>query len=256
MDILFFGKYFLCFVMFDPLEQFDIILFIDSFTLTNLWLFLFFNLGLIVLINKTQHLSFKNRFNLFFLVQKHIEQFLDNILVANTPLAKQFIFAIYLCIFLLLLVSNVLGLVPFGYTITSSFIVTISLSFLIFFLINIVAMYNSSFFQNLNLFLPTGTPALIIVLIVVIELISYLARLFSLAIRLFANMMAGHTLLKILIGFSFTMLLSTCLNTPFAFVPWLLVTVIYILEILIALLQSYVFLILLSIYFNDVISSH
>jgi F-type H+-transporting ATPase subunit a len=71
----------------------------------------------------------------------------------------------------------------------------------------------------MGLFIPTGTPLQISLLLVLIEIVSYIARLFSLAIRLFANMMAGHTLLKILIGFSYIMLISFSGLLPFAIIP-------------------------------------
>jgi F0F1-type ATP synthase membrane subunit a len=88
-----------------------------------------------------------------------------------------------------------------------------------FFIINILAIYRVGFFQFIGMFLPSGTPLQIGFLLVIIEIISYIARLFSLSIRLFANMMAGHTLLKILIGFSFSILFSFTSLIPFAVVP-------------------------------------
>ena len=136
---------------------------------------------------------------------------------------------------------------------TSAFIFTLLLSFVIFCLINIFAIIKLGFSQFLKLFLPGGTPLPIIILLVLIEIISYSARLLSLAIRLFANMMSGHALLKISIGFSFILFLSL------SFIgvgPWLIVVVIFLLEILIAFLQAYVFVILITIYLNDVNSSH
>jgi len=98
--------------------------------------------------------------------------------------------------------ANLIGMIPFTFTITSHIIVTFCLSFCLFVGINIRSVIDKqvSFFA---LFLPSGAPLLIAPFLVLIELISYIARVFSLAIRLFANMMAGHSLLKILIGFSF-----------------------------------------------------
>jgi len=96
--------------------------------------------------------------------------------------------------------------------------------------------------------------------LVVIELISYIARVFSLAIRLFANMMAGHTLLKILIGFSFIIALQNLNSTwPLlfvAFIPFLLVFIITFLEVGIALLQGYVFTVLMCLYIKDLYVAH
>jgi F-type H+-transporting ATPase subunit a len=82
-----------------------------------------------------------------------------------------------------------------------------------------LAIYRVGFFQFIGMFMPSGTPLQIGFLLVIIEIVSYIARLFSLSIRLFANMMAGHTLLKILIGFSFSILFSFTSLIPFAIVP-------------------------------------
>jgi len=107
-----------------------------------------------------------------------------------------------------------------------------------------------------NLFLPSGVPIFIAPFLVIIEFISYIAKVFSLSIRLFANMMSGHALLKILIGFSWALLSSGSALILLSIFPWIIVTAIMFLEMLIAFLQAYVFIILLSIYINDVLSSH
>jgi ATP synthase subunit 6 len=106
------------------------------------------------------------------------------------------------------------------------------------------------------MFLPSGVPLAISPILVPIENVSYIARVFSLSIRLFANMMSGHALLKILIGFSWTLLGSGIIGWTIALLPWLIVLAIIFLELLIAFLQSYVFVILIAIYINDVVSDH
>jgi len=92
--------------------------------------------------------------------------------------------------------------------------------------------------------------------LILIELISYIARVFSLSIRLFANMMSGHALLKILIGFSYALLGTGTVMMLLAAFPWLIVTAIMFLELLIAFLQAYVFTILITLYANDVLNMH
>jgi ATP synthase subunit 6 len=151
--------------------------------------------------------------------------------------------------FMFILISNLIGLMPFGFTMTSHILLTftLALAFNIGFLILGFQKQGISF---LKLFVPKGVPFLFKPLIIVIEVVSYLIRTFSLSLRLFANMMAGHTLLHILASFCFVG------GTIFSFVPWLLVFAVVLLEFAIAFIQAYVFVILLTIYLNDSINGH
>jgi ATP synthase subunit 6 len=151
--------------------------------------------------------------------------------------------------FMFILISNLIGLMPFGFTMTSHILLTftLALAFNIGFLLLGFQKQGISF---LKLFVPKGVPLLFKPLIIVIEVVSYLIRTFSLSLRLFANMMAGHTLLHILASFCFVG------GTAFSFVPWLLVFAVVLLEFAIAFIQAYVFVILLTIYLNDSINGH
>jgi F-type H+-transporting ATPase subunit a len=110
--------------------------------------------------------------------------------------------------------------------------------------------------QIYDLFLPSGAPLIIAPFLIFIEAVSYIARVLSLSIRLFANMMSGHALLKILIGFAWTLLCSGTFMAVIAVFPWVIVTAVMFLELLIAFLQAYVFTILVTLYINDVITFH
>jgi len=162
-------------------------------------------------------------------------------------------------IFLVIAGLNLVGMIPFAFTITSHIIVTLSFSFTLFMGINIRAILDKklAFFA---LFLPSGAPLAIAPFLVVIEIVSYIARVFSLAIRLFANMMAGHTLLKILIGFAFVIAVQNLShNWPLlivAFIPFLIVFIITFLEVAIAILQGYVFTVLMCLYIKDLYVAH
>jgi ATP synthase subunit 6 len=209
----------------DPLEQFDILIFKIPYIieLNNLNIFTFFVIFLLLIINY-DNTKLKNEKNneiktIFNFISISIVKFVDNITEANTNLSKQFFFFLFYVYFFFILFVNFIGLIPFSYTITSSFVITLSLSLFLFLLINIVGIYRMGFLPFMGLFIPTGTPLQISFLLVLIEIVSYIARLFSLAIRLFANMMAGHTLLKILIGFSYVMLISYSGLIPFAIIP-------------------------------------
>jgi len=150
---------------------------------------------------------------------------------------------------------NVIGLVPYSFTLTSHLIVTLSLSLAVFIGINIVCIriHGINFF---SLFLPSGTSIVLALLLVPIELISYVFKPISLSIRLFANMMAGHTLLKVIAGFAYTLMSNTGILFMLHYVPLLILIPLFGLELGVALIQSFVFSILICIYLNDSINLH
>ena len=152
-------------------------------------------------------------------------------------------------LFLLILFGNVLGLLPYSFTFTSHIIVTFGMAFTIFIGVTILgfAKHGMHFF---TFFAPPGTPVVMLPLLVPIEIISYLSRPISLSVRLFANMLAGHTLIKVIAGF------IPVLGVAFGVLPLALVVALTGLEILIAFLQAYVFAILTCLYINDAIHLH
>jgi ATP synthase subunit 6 len=138
----------------------------------------------------------------FFFILTALYNLSIGILRDNVFLYKNTNISFIFFLFLSLLAFNIAGLFPFTFTVTSSFVVTLFLSLTVFLAANIIGLYYNGFGLLVN-FLPTGTPLFIAPLLILIEIISYFSRIFSLSIRLFANMMSGHGLLKILIGFSF-----------------------------------------------------
>jgi len=189
-------------------------------------------------------------------LQSTLSSIIGSVLKSNTSLERNEYLSILYFLFLFIFTCNVFGLMPYTFTLTSSFMVTIFLAATHFIGINIIGAYKQSW-HFLNLFLPSGVPLFIAPFLVIIEVISYFAKVLSLSIRLFANMMSGHALLKILIGFSWV--LCSTFNPMFVGIsifPWLIVTLILVLEALIAFLQAYVFVVLIAIYLNDVTSSH
>ncbi len=158
-------------------------------------------------------------------------------------------------LFFFILVANLVGLIPYSFTITSSFMVTFYIALSHFIGINLIGLFEHKWKLS-NLLLPSGVPLMIAPFLILIELVSYIAKVLSLSIRLFANMMSGHALLKILIGFAWGLLTAGSIYTLIAIVPWAIVTVIMFLEALIAFLQAYVFTILITIYINDVLVEH
>jgi len=151
-------------------------------------------------------------------------------------------------LFMFLLFGNLLGLIPGSFTFTSHIIVTFALAIVIFLAVTAigVARHGTKF---LGLFFPHGAPLWTAVILVPIELISYLSRPISLSVRLFANMMAGHILLKVFTGF---ILLTGFIGV----IPLTVLVGITALEFLVAVLQAYIFTILTCVYLNDAIHLH
>jgi F-type H+-transporting ATPase subunit a len=155
-----------------------------------------------------------------------------------------FIFTVFLFIFM----GNVIGMIPYAYTFTSQIIVTFGLAIIVFSMANIIGFMRHGF-RYFTLFVPKGSPVYMLPLIVPIEILSYLSRPISLSIRLFANMMAGHTMLKVFAGFTVALGL-------FGVLPLSVNILLVAFEILVAVLQAYVFTILTCIYFQDSIHLH
>jgi F-type H+-transporting ATPase subunit a len=158
-------------------------------------------------------------------------------------------------LFFFILISNLTGNVPYSYTLGTSIIVSIGLSFTIWVGVTILALsiHRVKFFAY---FIPSGTPLALVPLLVLIELISYVARAFSLGIRLFANMVAGHTLMKILSTFLYQMFSSSLIVALLTLIPFSLFLAIMGLELAVSFIQAYVFTILTCSYIKDAIELH
>jgi len=162
--------------------------------------------------------------------------------------AKPF-FPFIFTIFMFVLFCNMVGMLPYSFTVTSHIIVTFALAAFIFVGVTVVGFIKHGI-KYLELFVPKGVPLVLLPLIVIIEIISYLSRPVSLSVRLFANMMAGHTMLKVFGGFVISLgLLGGWLPLSFS-------VALIGLEILVAFLQAYVFAILTCIYLNDALNLH
>ena len=145
--------------------------------------------------------------------------------------------------------GNVLGMVPYSFTPTSHIVVTFAMAAFVFVGVTLIGFARHGV-HFLSLFVPKGVPFALLLLLVPIEIISYFIRPFSLAIRLFANMLAGHTMLKVFGGF------VVMLGIIGGWAPLAFIVVFTGLELLIAFLQAYVFAILTCLYLNDAIHLH
>ena len=162
--------------------------------------------------------------------------------------AKPF-FPFIFTLFMFVLFCNMVGMLPYSFTVTSHIIVTFALAAIVFIGVTIIGFIKHGI-KYLELFVPKGVPFVLLPLIVIIEIISYLSRPVSLSVRLFANMMAGHTMLKVFGGFVISLgLLGGWLPLGFT-------VALTGLEILVAFLQAYVFAILTCIYLNDALHLH
>lgn len=246
-----------------PLEQFEIYT-IFGYIFTNSNLYLFLPLFFIVFIFQLTYTktflvwTANNAWGHWFemIIEQIILVIVQNL---NVKLGQQYF--TWLVVFFLAICSwNLIGMVPYAFTTTSHIIVTLAMSFVFFGSINIRTIYDDVFAYG-RLFAPNSVPFMILPFLSLVEIISYIARLLSLAIRLFANMMAGHTLLKILIAFTFSLVQNAVedfnwMLVVLSILPFIIVFMITFLEVAIAMLQAYVFLVLLCLYIKDLNVAH
>ena len=254
-------------MLFTPLEQFQIIslfsfkLFCFDFSITNM---LFINI-IVLFIFSLIVSSFSSDTNYlnetsYFFVPNVWQTLLEIIYEVSSQLSfdnlndegeKYFPFISVLFTFILF--NNLIGLVPYSFTITSHLIVTFALSFPIFIGIVLIGVQKHKI-KMLSVFLPSNMSIGLGLLLVPIELISYIFKPISLGVRLFANLMAGHTLLKVIVGFAWSMLLLEDFISLLHVIPLLVLVILMGLELGVAIIQAYVFTILTCIYLNDSIN--
>lgn len=245
--------------MIDPLSQFIIKPLVSleffgydvSFTNSSLFMTLT-TLSILIYLHKSTSLQamIPNR------IQASLEliyEFIQDIISANVgPKGKNFAPYIF-SIFVFILMGNLLGLVPYSFTFTSHIIVTLSMACMVFIFVTILGIIKHGW-GFLRLFFPEDVPIFIAPLLVPVEIMSYLSRPISLGVRLFANMVAGHAMLKIFAGF--VVILSTGSFLPLSILPLGVNVLITAFEVMVAVLQAYVFTILTCIYLNDALNLH
>lgn len=251
-------------MLYAPLEQFQILsliplkIFSFDFSITN-----FLLINLLALISFRSFIYF-NGFNKNYLqetspyftpnswqiaiesVSEITAQLISDIIATD----NEKYFPIISVLFNFILFSNLIGLIPYSFTVTSHLIVTFTLSFSVFIGINIITFQKYKM-KTFSLFLPANTNFLLALLLVPIEFISYIAKPISLGVRLFINLMAGHSLLKVIVGFSWSMLLLENFTSIGLILPMIILVILFGLELGVALIQTYVFIILTCIYIQD-----
>ncbi|NND48974.1 MAG: F0F1 ATP synthase subunit A [Rhizobiales bacterium] len=176
-------------------------------------------------------------------------EFVAKMVRENVGDAGQKYFPFIFTLFMFVLACNLLGMIPYSFTVTSHIAVTFALAAVVFLGVTAIGFIKHGI-GFLKFFVPSGIPAALVPLLVVIEVISYLTRPVSLSVRLFANMMAGHTMLKVFAGFVVGM------GIIGGWAPLAFIVAFTGLEVLIAFLQAYVFAILTCIYLNDALHMH
>lgn len=164
-------------------------------------------------------------------------------------------FPFVLTIFLFIFFSNYFGLIPYSFTVTSHIIVTFAMALVVFVTVLGVGFWTHGL-HFLSLFVPSGAPGWLLPVLVPIEIISFLTRPMSLSVRLAANMLAGHTMLKVFAGFIVTMLSAGGILAAFAVAPLLAGIAVTTLEVLVAGIQAWVFALLTCIYLNEAVHLH
>ena len=175
-------------------------------------------------------------------------EFIANMIRENVGAEGRKYFPFIFTLFMFILVGNLVGMIPFAYTFTSQIIVTFVMAATIFVGVTVIGLIRHGL-HFFSLFVPSGTPLILAPLLIPIEIISYFVRPVSLSVRLFANMMAGHTMMKVFGGF-------TVLLGVLGVASIILLVALTGFEIMVAVLQAYVFTVLTCLYLNDAIHLH
>src|SRR5579859_5826703 len=252
-------------MIYNPLEQFEIVKFIAmegplfgylQIGLTNIGFYLFlaslFLIFLHLLYNREGVLGLGN--TLMLCLESLFGFVLQLVKSQVGPKGQSYFPAIY-SLFLFILFLNLIGLIPYSFTATAQFALTLGFSVTIVLGVTLLGLHLHGL-HFFSFFVPAGTPLPLVPLLVLIESVSYLARAFSLGIRLSANMIAGHILLHLFSSFTWKFATGSLLGLLLAPLPLVFITLLYGLEIAIAFIQAYVFVLLTCSYINDAIYLH
>jgi F-type H+-transporting ATPase subunit a len=247
-----------------PLEQFETVPLISLtlpvitdivFSVTNLGLYVILTVGIIIFGHyysmNTQRLI-PNGWSVFFESSySTIVSIARNQIGASYEVFVPFVFSL----FWFVIICNFQGNIPYGYTVTSSAISTIGLSVIVFLGVTALAIRLHGY-HALSFFVPSGTPLVLVPMLVLIETISYFARAVSLGVRLFSNIVAGHTLLKILSTFLGQLFGAGVIVAIFTIIPFAVFVALIGLEIAVSIIQAYVLSVLVCSYIKDALELH
>jgi F-type H+-transporting ATPase subunit a len=245
--------------MIDPIEQFNIEkLFTighignQEIAFTNSSAYMFGSVALISLLmigGSAGHRLVPGRFQS---MAELSYEFVANTIRSSASSEGMKFFPLVFSLFMFIMVSNMIGIIPYTFTVSSHIIVTVALALLVFLTVLVYGFYKNGL-KFFKLFVPSGVPIVILPLVVLIEIISFLSRPVSHSVRLFANMLAGHITLKVFASFVTMLGAFGVVGWAGAILPLALTVALTALELLVAFLQAYVFTILTCIYINDAI---
>lgn len=247
---------------FSPLEQFSIYSYIPirigniflSFTNSSLYIFLALGIVCLLFVAVGEKGGFLVPSRWQWIVES-VYGFVASLVEEQIGKSGRPYFPLICTTFIFLLSANLVGMIPYSFTVTSHLVISFGLSLSLFFGISVIGFQRHGI-HFLSFLLPKGAPLILAPLLVVLEAVSYCFRAVSLGVRLFANMMAGHTLVKIISSFAWTMLSFGGILAIASVIPVIIVFALIGLEIGVACLQAYVFTILICIYLNDAIHLH
>lgn len=252
------------FIINSPLEQFEILSLLNivfpilnylNISLTNLGLYTIFTVIIVLGI----HIIIKNNKEIvpsrWTITIESSYASVHGLVKAQIGQINEIYLPFIYSMFFFLIIANLNGNIPYGFTISTSIIFSIGLNVTIFLGVTILGLIRHGI-HFFSFFVPSGTPLILVPLLVPIELISYISRAFSLGIRLFANIVAGHTLLKILSGFLIPIFTSGLLLSIITIIPFVIFIGLIGLELAVSFIQAYVFTILLASYLKDAIDLH
>lgn len=245
-----------------PLDQFEIRdilnlnMFDNEFSLTNLGAYLTIGVFIIMLMFLATNIGSKLSSGKWGISHESLYVTIHSIVINQiNSRTGQVYFPFIYALFILILISNLIGMVPYSFAVTSHFVLTFFLSFTIVLGATILGFQKHGL-KFFSLFVPSGCPLGLLPLLVLIEFISYLARNISLGLRLSANILSGHMLLSILSGFTFNIMNSGFLFILIGLIPLMFIVAFSGLELGIAFIQAQVFVVLTCSYIKDGLELH
>ncbi|MAH06276.1 MAG: F0F1 ATP synthase subunit A [Pseudomonadota bacterium] len=244
--------------MASPTHQFEIKPLVDlqfsgidlSFTNSSLWMAIAALLSVVFFVSATRKKA---------MVPSRVQAmselsyaFIANMVRENIGTHGRQYFPLIFTIFMVVFLGNALGLIPYSFTYTSHIAVTAALAVMVFLMVIVIGIFKHGM-HFFSLFLPPGVPLWLMPLVIPIEILSFCIRPVTLSVRLFANMIAGHILLKVIAGFSVGMISMGAAGYALGILPMLFNVILIGFEFLIAFLQAYVFAILSCIYLKDTV---
>jgi F-type H+-transporting ATPase subunit a len=242
----------------NPLHQFEITPLVPlhiggldlSFTNSSLWMVAAVLVSTIFLTVASQSRAMvPGRMQAF---AESLYEFIANMVRENIGDHGRQYFPLIFSLFMIVFMGNALGLIPYSFTFTSHIIVTAALALMVFLMVCVFGLVRHGL-HFFTIFLPPGVPMLVAPLIIAIEVISFLIRPVTLSVRLFANMMAGHILVKVIAGFAVAFLSMGAAGVALGILPTLFNVALIGFELMIAFLQAYVFAVLCCIYLRDTV---